>query len=171
MLFINEQMCVCMFEGLSGWGCSPGLTLPYLALTMIDAAICWELPMRAEHPPQWCIVGGVIYDDGSLWRLAGAYCAGRVWHGRPRSEQDWGAQAAWPEQCLVDLFLKRGELPASGNGGGMDSIICCTATWRRERGGWCTSKCGCRGKTWLMSDRAEEIFPPVIRCGPCTLCF
>lgn len=78
---------------------------------MIDVAICFELPTRAEHPLKWCIVGGVIYDGGPLWCLAGAYCAGRVWHGRPRSEQAWDARAGWPEQHLMGHSLRSAKQP------------------------------------------------------------
>lgn len=108
-----------------GGGVLRGSTLPYLALTMIDVAICLELPTRVEHPPKWCIVGGVIYDDGPLWCLAGAYCAGRVWHGRPRSEQDRDVQAAWPEQCLMGLSLKRAKQQGSTCWGAMDTLVQC----------------------------------------------
>ncbi len=100
---------------------------------MIDVAICLELPTRAEHPLKWCIVGGVIYDGGPLWRLAGAYCAGRVWHGRPRSEQAWDAQAAWPEQRLMGLSLKSAKQQAS-TGWRATDIVQCGATG--ESGGW-----------------------------------
>lgn len=89
---------------------------------MIDVAICSELPTRAEHPLKWCIVGGVIYDGGPLWRLAGAYCAGRVWHGRPRSEQAWDAQAAWPEQCLMGLSIKSAKQQVSTGWGATDIV-------------------------------------------------
>lgn len=34
----------------------------------------------------------------------------------------------------MDLALERGKLPANTDRGGRDSIICCTATWRREAG-------------------------------------
>lgn len=34
----------------------------------------------------------------------------------------------------MDLPLERGKLPASTDRGGIESIICCTATWRREAG-------------------------------------
>lgn len=126
-----------------GGGVLRGSTLPYLALTMIDVAICLELPTRVEHPPKWCIVGGVIYDDGPLWCLAGAYCAGRVWHGRPRSEQDRDVQAAWPEQCLMGLFLKRAKQQGSTCWGAMDTIVQCGTV-------------GGKGELWLTL---------VIRCG------
>lgn len=43
MLFIKSGVYVCMFKEGGG-----GYTLP--SLTMIDVAICLELPTRAEHP-------------------------------------------------------------------------------------------------------------------------
>lgn len=102
---------VCMYA-LARKGCSLGLS-PCLAFVMIDVAICLELPARAEHPLKWCIVGRVIYDDGPLWCWAAAYCTGRVWHERPRSEQAWDMRAVWPEPRLSGLCLKSAARHAS----------------------------------------------------------
>ena len=161
-------MCVCMVECLSkrgGGGALGGSTQPYLALTMIDVAICSELPTRAEHPLKWCIVGGVIYDGGPLWRLAGAYCAGRVWHGRPRSEQAWDAQAAWPEQCLMGLSIKSAKQQVS-TGWGATDIVQRGATRGWVGWGWgvltLVRRCGW---VWRWWSRTSAIWVWVFRDG------
>lgn len=70
-----------------------------------------------------------------------------------------------PEQRLMDLLLKRGKLPASADGGAADVAS------RRAAG----SEEGERrpAKTWPIEAEGgkEGILPPVIRCGPCALCF
>lgn len=42
----------------------------------------------------------------------------------------------------MDLPLKRAKLSASTDGGDTDTIIRCTATWRRESRGWGMSELG-----------------------------
>ena len=112
---------------------------------MIDVAICLELPTRAEHPLMWCIVGGVIYDGGTLRFLAGAYCVGRVWHGRPRSEQAGDTQAAWPELCLMGLSLKA--LNSKLAPADVSQILCNAV---QREGGW-------HGRLWHLTVMNQSV--------------